>query len=194
MEAIAEPTGGKATYTTNDLAGAVADAVDNGSNFYTLTYTTPNRNLDTRFRHISVKIDQPGLHLVYRPGYYALDPATTLSGAKAETVTPMQSALMRGTLDATQILFKLKVASSSTFAAHPLPTGNKPAASMKPPYRLYTLSYAIDVNNIDFAPGPDGNYRGDFEYGVNVFNADGDDFVNTTSKEVNPIPAPARRI
>ncbi len=190
MEAIAEPTGGKVTYNSNDLAGAVSEAVDNGSNFYTLTYTTPNRNFDTRFRHISVKIDQPGLHLTYRPGYYALDPDTTLSGKKADTVTPMQSALMRGTLDATQILFKVKVSSSST-PQPTLPAGNKPDASMKPPYRLYTLAYAIDVNNIDFAPGPDGNYRGDFEYGVNVFTSDGDEVVNTTSKEVNPILPPA---
>ena len=43
------------------------------------------------------------------------------------------------------------------------------------------------MNNIDFSPSPDGNYRGDFEYGVNVFNADGDEVVNSATKEVNPV-------
>jgi VWFA-related protein len=190
MDTIAEQTGGKATYNSNDLAGAVSDAVDSGSNFYTITYTPANSKLDTRFRHISVKVDQPGLHLVYRPGYYALDPDTTLTGKKADTVSPLQSALMRGTLEPTQILFKVKI-DEAAGTGDTVPTGNKPSPKMKAPYRHYTIAYAIDVNNIAFAPSPDGNYRGDFEYGVNVFNADGDEMVNSASKEVSPILPPA---
>jgi hypothetical protein len=62
---------------------------------------------------------------------------------------------------------------------------------MKPPYRHYAISYAIDVHGIDLAPGPDGNYRGGFEYGVRVYNADGDEIVNSVSKTVNPVLPPA---
>ncbi len=112
MDALAEPTGGKSTYNSNDLAGAAEDAVDTGSNFYALTYTPLNQTLDSRFRTIKVQVDQPGLKLAYRNGYYAIDPGTTLSGAKADQLTPMQAALMRGGLDATQILFKVKVTQS----------------------------------------------------------------------------------
>ena len=190
MELMAEETGGKATYTTNDLAGAVSDAIDSGSNYYTLTYTPINQTLDTKFRTISVKVDQPNLKLVYRNGYYASEPDIDIKGKKIETVTPMQSAMMRGTLEPTQILFRVKIAQSPG-TEDTLPAGNKPDAKLKPPYRHYTISYAIDVNNIDFAPSPDGNYRGDFEYGVNVFNADGDELVNSASKEVNPILPPS---
>jgi len=39
MEAIAEQTGGKAFYNTNDLAAAAEEVIDLGSNFYTVTYT-----------------------------------------------------------------------------------------------------------------------------------------------------------
>ena len=39
-------------------------------------------------------------------------------------------------------------------------------------------------------PSSDGNYRGDFEYGVRVYNADGDEVVNSASKTVSLILIP----
>jgi VWFA-related protein len=190
LELLAEETGGKATYTSNDLAGAVIDAIDSGSNYYTLTYTPLKQELDTKFRTISVKVDRPDVKLVYRNGYYATQPDADTHGKKIETVTPMQSAMMRGGLEPTQVLFKVKVVQSPG-TDDAVPSGNKLDAKVKPPYRHYSLSYAIDVNNIAFAASPDGNLRGDFEYGVNVYNADGDELVNTVSKEVNPILPPS---
>jgi VWFA-related protein len=191
MESFAEPTGGKAAYTTNDLAGAAVDAVELGSNFYAITYTPLNQTLDSRFRTIKVQVDQPGLHLTYRNGYYAIDPGTTLAGAKTDKLTPMQNALLRGGLDATQIQFKVRVTQSpGTELA--LPVSNQPdAKQMHPPYRHYSLAFAIDINAIDFSPGIDGNYRGDFEFGARVYNADGDQIVNAVSKTVSPILPPA---
>jgi VWFA-related protein len=38
MTDIADPTGGQAFMNTNDLKGAVSQAIDAGSNYYTLTY------------------------------------------------------------------------------------------------------------------------------------------------------------
>jgi VWFA-related protein len=190
-DTIADQTGGHAFYNTNDFAQAAQDALDKGSNFYTLTYTPSNQNLDTRFRTITVKVSQPNLHLTYRNGYYAVDPDTDTRGKKIEKVTPMQAAMMRGSLDATQILFRVKVVESPTPDTI-LAAENQPdPKQMKPPYRHYSINYLIDVHGIDFAPSSDGNYRGDFEYGVRVYNADGDEIVNSTSKTVSPILLPA---
>jgi len=190
MEAMAEQTGGKALYNSNDLAALGADAIDLGSNFYTLTYTPVNQAMDMRFREIKVKVDRSGLHLDYRNGYYAVEPDVTLTGKKIERVSPMQAAMMRGGLDATQILFKVAVVEASG-TEDKLAADNQPDAKwMKPPYRRYTVSYAVDVHGIDFATTPDGNYRGDFEYGVRVYNADGDEVVNSASKTVSPILPP----
>jgi len=190
MESIAEQTGGKALYNSNDLAELGAEAIDRGSNFYTLTYTPVNQALDTRWREIKVKVDRPGLHLDYRNGYYAVEPGTTLAGKKIERVSAMQAALMRGGLEATQIPFKVAVEAHGT--EDKLAADNQPDAKwMKPPYRRYTISYAVDVHGIDFTTTPDGNYRGDFEYGVRVYNADGDEVVNSASKTVSPILPPA---
>jgi hypothetical protein len=169
----------------------VLDAVDTGSNFYTLTYAPTNQTLDTRFRTIKVTVDKPGLHLTYRNGYYAVPPNTLPNGKPIETVTPMQSALMRGGLPATQILFKVQVVPSSATETI-LPANNEPdPKQMKPPYRRLSIAFVIDVHGIQFTVGPDSNYRGSFEYGVRVYNADGDEIVNSVSKSVAPILLPA---
>jgi VWFA-related protein len=191
MDTVAEDTGGKAVYNSNDFVGAVLDAVDTGSNFYTLTYAPTNQTLDTRFRTIKVTVDKPGLHLTYRNGYYAVPPNTLPNGKPIETVTPMQSALMRGGLPATQILFKVQVVPSSATETI-LPANNEPdPKQMKPPYRRLSIAFVIDVHGIQFTVGPDSNYRGSFEYGVRVYNADGDEIVNSVSKSVAPILLPA---
>jgi hypothetical protein len=191
METFAEETGGKAFYNTNGLTEAAAAAIDAGANFYTITYAPVNQALDTRFRTIKVTVDRPGLNLVYRNGYYAVEPSVDAKGKKIETVTPMQSAMMRGALDATQILFKVSVVQAAKMDAA-VPESNKPdAQKMKGPFRHFAVAYTIDVHGIDFATTPDGNYRGDFEYGVRVFNADGDEIVNTVTRTVSPILPPA---
>jgi hypothetical protein len=103
----------------------------------------------------------------------------------------MQAALMRGALNATQVLFKVKVEQAPGTEAT-LPADNQPdAKQMKPPYRRYTISYSIDVHGIDFNTAPDGSYRGNFEYGVRVYNAGGDEIVNSVSTTVSPILPPA---
>jgi VWFA-related protein len=187
MQDMADQTGGKFFYNTNDYAGAVEQSIDNGSNFYTLTYAPTNQALDTRFRTITVKVDQPGVHLDYRNGYYAVDPTVDARGKKIETVSPMQSALMRGALDATQILFKVKATEApATEVSHPI--HNVPdRKQMKPPFRRISITYTIDLSNIQFTPSPDGNLHAAFEYGIRVYNADGDEIVNSAVKEAHPI-------
>jgi VWFA-related protein len=191
MQSSADQTGGRAVYTSNDLRGAVEQAIDNGSNYYTLTYVPANQALDTRFRTIKVTVDRPGLHLDYRNGYYATQPAVDAHGKKIETVSPMQSAMMRGALNATQILFKVK-ATEAPATEVALPIHNVPnPKEMKPPYRHISVTYTIDIANIQFTPAPDGNYHAAFEYGIRVYNADGDEIVNSASKEAHPILPPA---
>jgi VWFA-related protein len=190
MNVLATQTGGKATYGSADVTGAIERAIDSGSNFYTLTYAPTNLKLDTDYRVISVKMARPGLHLVYRPGYYASTPGKSLSGEKITHATPMQAAMERGGLEPTQILFKVK-ASPAPATEVALPIGNLPdPKKMKPPYRHYSISYSIAIDNIAFAPSPDGNYRADFELGIMAYDSDGK-LVNTVSKQVRPVVPPA---
>ena len=191
LETVAEATGGKAYYNSNDLADLTAKAMHDGSDYYTLSYVPPGTVYDGRHHTIKVEVaDHPGLQLTYRDEYYAEDPTTDALGRKVKTVSPMQTALMRGALDATQILFRVKVVESPGTEAS-LPASNQPDAKlMKPPYRHYSLDYLIDVHGIDFATSPDGNYRSAFEYAVRVYNADSDQVLNSISTTVKPILPP----
>jgi VWFA-related protein len=187
METIAEQTGGKAFYNTNDLAAAAEQALQLGSDFYTVTYTPTNQKLDTRFRTISVKVDQPNLHLSYRNGYYALDPGISLSGVKVPHPTAAQFAMLHGAPDMTEILFKVAAVRAPTTEDILPADSQRSSPEMKPPYRRYSLTYTADIHNIAFTQGPDGNYTADFEFQATVFSAATGAAINTTNREVRPV-------
>ncbi len=61
MEQVAADTGGKAFYNSNGIEGAIETAVDEGSHYYTLSYTPTNKNYDGKFRKINVGLEQKGV-------------------------------------------------------------------------------------------------------------------------------------
>ena len=72
MDEIAEQTGGKAYYGTNDLKTAMQSSLDQASVYYTIAYAPQNQDWNGKFRRIEVKMQRGGLRLQYRRGYYAL--------------------------------------------------------------------------------------------------------------------------
>src|SRR5262249_23951721 len=77
MNELAERTGGRAAFNTNDLARAIRRAVDDGRVTYTLGYYSTDAKQDGRFRDIKVTVDRPGAAVRARKGYFALRPAYT---------------------------------------------------------------------------------------------------------------------
>ena len=73
MAEIAQNTGGRAFYDTNNLAAAVEAGVADGNSYYTLGYYPENKNWDGKFRKISIKTERKDIRLRYRSGYYAID-------------------------------------------------------------------------------------------------------------------------
>jgi VWFA-related protein len=78
MEDLARQTGGKAFFGTNDIAGALQQSIQDGSNYYTLSYHPQNSNWNSQLRKIKIDLAQKGVSLSYRRGYFALpdQPAT----------------------------------------------------------------------------------------------------------------------
>ena len=131
MESVAEATGGGAYYNTNDLKEAVGKAIDNGANYYTLSYVPPGKKYDGKHHMIAVKVDRPGVHLVYRSNYYADDPAQIAHNPvpTLATTTPEQgkntliAAMARFAPPATQLLFDvLSCADDCGSEAYPIRT------------------------------------------------------------------------
>jgi VWFA-related protein len=67
---IADATGGRAFYGTNDVAGALTEATEVGGHYYTFSYSPSNLNYNGHLRHIRVELAKRGYHLAYRRSYY----------------------------------------------------------------------------------------------------------------------------
>jgi VWFA-related protein len=68
---LAKATGGRTLYGRNDVDMEIQTAIQDGANFYTLTYRPANVTLDPqKFRRIKVTVDRPGLKVITREGYY----------------------------------------------------------------------------------------------------------------------------
>ena len=83
MERMATDTGGHAFFNTNGLTDAVAKAVDDGSSYYSLSYSPGNTEWKGDFRRIQVNLAQQGYTLEYRHGYFADDPNSPTSAVSS---------------------------------------------------------------------------------------------------------------
>jgi VWFA-related protein len=76
MDEIAQDTGGKSCKNGNDLSGCVMTALKDSSSYYEMSFYPSKADWDGRFHKIVVKTSRPGVKLIYRRGYYALDAAS----------------------------------------------------------------------------------------------------------------------
>jgi hypothetical protein len=94
---IAEQTGGRAFYNTNDLGEAIRRAVQDTSLTYMLGYYPTRDDWDGRFREIKVRVRQRGVDVRHRKGYFAFAPA--LPDANARQAVLMET--LKSPLEAT---------------------------------------------------------------------------------------------
>jgi VWFA-related protein len=69
---LADKTGGKAFYGTNDVAGAIGSAFEDGRYTYTLGFYPDHGKWDGKFRDINIHLAVEGASLRYRRGYFAM--------------------------------------------------------------------------------------------------------------------------
>jgi VWFA-related protein len=113
---LADKTGGKAFYGTNDVAGAIHSAFEDGRYTYTLGFYPDHGQWDGQFREIKIELPIAGAHLRYRRGYFALPDK---SNHEMAMKTDLRQAALN-VLDATDLGVTLKVKSLSPVSAHML--------------------------------------------------------------------------
>ena len=174
MDTIAEETGGRAFYSTNDLAAAINTVTQLGSNYYTLAYVPREKNYDGKYRKLSIKVDGAKVKLDYRRGYYAEDPDKSAVGALAHP-TRTASVLLHGAPAATDILFKVRVAPTevTTQANHPGVV-------------RYSVNWSVDLHGIKLPVSENGARRGDVALALVAYNND--------SKAINSVTTPVSLI
>ncbi len=112
MEVVADETGGRAYFNTNDLRGAMRRAIDDSRVSYVLGYYPTNTKWDGGFRQIKVEVKRRGVEVRHRKGYLA---APTI----LNTTTNRRDALHKAALDplqATEIILSAQVAKPPTGA------------------------------------------------------------------------------
>jgi len=72
MQKLADETGGRAFVNTNDLTGAIRDAVEDSAVTYTLGFYVDSDSLDGKFHELKVQVRRSGLNLRYPKGYFAV--------------------------------------------------------------------------------------------------------------------------
>jgi len=80
MLALARDTGGRAFYNSNDVGGAIQQAMDDAEVTYTLGFYPASSSLDGKFHPIQVKVAKvdlaKGAEVRYREGYVAAEAST----------------------------------------------------------------------------------------------------------------------
>jgi VWFA-related protein len=188
MDQIAKYTGGKAFYGTNDLNDALARATDDGSHFYTLTYSSTNASRDGAFRRIQVKLATSGYQLAYRQGYYADNaksaPAAPAQPAPNQAADPLPPLMRAGLPDSTQIPLTLHVTrgDAQTAADPAAKTGNQSLANpgqggdnpnLKGPLTRYMVDFVIPARGLQIDPIANGRRHLSIDAALLVYNHEG---------------------
>jgi VWFA-related protein len=105
MSELADRTGGKAYFNTNDLKNAIRNAIDDSVVTYTLGYYPSEGELDGKFREVRVRVNRPGANIRYRKGYFAIKPAAQDDKARKDEIR----GAVWGPLDATALPLNVRV-------------------------------------------------------------------------------------
>jgi VWFA-related protein len=172
MTSVAEQTGGKAFYNTNNIDKAIRESMDDGSTYYTLGYYPENKNWDGRFRKIAVKINRPGIKLHYRQGFFAIEPTDPAKQDPKILAIDIGSALDINNPIATALPFQAVV-------IPPTPqNGNK-----------VQINFGIDPHAIGFELKADGLQHASVDCGVRAYTKSGN-ALNTQGNTFNAALAP----
>ena len=77
MIELADRTGGRAFYNSNDIENSVRQAVDDSRDSYLLDYYPSDTQWDGTFHTIKVEVKRPGVDVRFRKGYFAIPDAST---------------------------------------------------------------------------------------------------------------------
>lgn len=165
MKELAHDTGGKAFYNTNGLDEALAQAIRDGSRFYTLDYIPTNKEMNGKYRHIHVKLTNGHYKLAYRLGYNAEDDRTAGAVAVARrlaTADPLLPLMAWGLPDFAQILYRISVKPST-----PQPELTAPRVGdnlkMQGAFTRMDVDLAITEKALQLEAAPDGRRNGKLE-------------------------------
>jgi len=172
MDQIAKDTGGKATYGSNDLKGALAADIDNGSHYYTLAYVPTNLKEVGKERKIEIKTASGNYKLAYRRSYFEDTPKELKIAESAPATDPLRPMMDRGMPDFTELRYRVRIAPAAAQpAADASHAGDNTA--LKAPFTRLTVAFSLATEGVTLVQGPDGVRRGAIEVALVAYSQAG---------------------
>lgn len=168
MEQLADSTGGKAFYNSNDLNGAMLRAVNDGANYYTLSYSPTNKKDDGSYRQIEVRLPAGKYKLSYRRGYNA-DSAPEVDAKQGKN--PLDQLLSFGLPSASGVLYGVQVKVADQPDSSTGHAGEN--TSLKGSLTRYSLDFIIRADDLRWSIAPQGKRSGKILIGLKAFDRDG---------------------
>jgi hypothetical protein len=188
MHQIAAATGGREYTDANDLKLALANAIDDGSDYYTTGYVPTKKVFDGKFRRIEMRVDPGNYQLMYRDGYYAFPP-DKLSARNPEAGSPLATTMLHGAPPSTQIVFHARVipANDPSLKDARLPQGaaGEKASTLKGPVQTYVIDLSIDPHSLVFDPVSGGAQEAQLKFALIGFDTEGTP-VNDLARDLFP--------
>ena len=181
MDQIAELSGGHAFYNSNGLQQALQSATEDGSNYYTLSYSPSNTNFDGKLRHIQVKVTHSGVHLAYRRTYFAENDSTLAHRASRAPIDRVDATMERGAPTEHELIFSLHAKPIGLPAAL-TPAQTKDLSQFSKFANLknwdavkmeqYQLDFALPQKELTYLITPDGVRHGSLEFLYAAFDGE----------------------
>ena len=172
MDRWAEETGGKAVHDSNDLLGALANDIANGSRYYTIAYTPTNHSEVGKQRAIEIRSVSGNYKLSYRHSYFEGTPKELKAAEAAPATDPLRPLMDRGMPAFTELRYRMRVAPATTQpAANAARAGDN--AGLTAPLVRYTVNFSLATDGVTFLDGPDGVRLGNIEVALVAYSQEG---------------------
>lgn len=175
MDIIAEQTGGRAFYNGNNLVGVLDKITSSSSNFYTLSYTPTDPNMNGAFRKIGIEVHGK-YALLYRRGYFATDEGKPGAAQEMQHQAvqqasagshPLEPFMDFGLPQSQQILYVERIVPASESApATPTSadrTGNR-----------YAVDFFVATKDLNLKQDADGAHKGTLHVTLIVYDRYGE--------------------
>jgi VWFA-related protein len=159
MERFAANTGGRAFYNTNGLGSAVQAAMQDGSEYYALTFSPRSEVADGKFHPVRIECKRRGVVLRYRGGYFtplSRGPVDAAEAAKAAqgTLPPEIEDALSSRLPSTGVVLYAKRDTSN--ASDP-----------------WVMDVIVDPHSLTFQQEENGDYRADIDIATGTLSPRG---------------------
>jgi len=177
---FAVATGGKAFFNTNDIRDAIATANEQGSNYYSFSYTPTNKVYDGKFRKIKVQLAQKGYKLAYRQGYFA-DEVNAAAKEAQLARNAIATAMHFGSPPAREVQFTVRVypvggkkkVDRTTIGEIRRPSRKKEVLPSQIEVQHYVIDYTLNGSDLRFMPTPRGGFLSSLALMIASFGTDG---------------------